>query len=117
VVGENQRVLDAAEALAAADRERFGTLMYDSHASLRDLYQVSLPELDLLVELAHRQPGCYGARMTGAGLGGGVVCLVNASSVETFCLSMAAGYQRESGRQTQITTYKASEGVGRAGSS
>ena len=116
-VGENQRVLAAAEALAAADRERFGALMYESHASLRYLYQVSLPELDLLVELAHRQPGCYGARMSGVGLGGNVICLVNASSVESFSLSMTTAYQRESGREPLITAYTASEGVGRAGSS
>lgn len=117
VVSENERVLATAEALEAGDLKRCGTLLYDSHASLRDDYQVSTPELDLLVELAHRQPGCYGARMTGSGFGGSIVCLVTTSNIETFRLSMTSAYRRESGRETAITVCRAIDGVRRAGSS
>ena len=74
VVAENQRVLVAAKALQSQDVDRFGHLMYQSHASLRDDYEVSCKELDLLVDLASSRPGVYGARMTGGGFGG---CTVN----------------------------------------
>ncbi|MGA8215008.1 MAG: galactokinase [Candidatus Sulfotelmatobacter sp.] len=80
VITENQRVLAAAKVLQSGEADRFGQLMYQSHASLRDDYQVSCRELDLLVELASSRPGVYGARMTGGGFGG---CTVNLLSVET----------------------------------
>jgi len=79
VVNENPRVLMAAEAMRAGDAERLGALMNLSHASLRDLYKVSCPEVDTLVDQLQNTPGVHGARMTGAGFGGCVVALINAA--------------------------------------
>jgi galactokinase len=84
VVSENARVLQAATALAAGDLAECGWLMNESHRSLRDDYEVSCPELDLMVELARGAPGVYGARMTGGGFGGCTVNLVEADRVESF---------------------------------
>jgi galactokinase len=74
--------------------------MADSHASLRDLYEVSCPELDAVVELATAEPGCHGARLTGAGFGGCAIALVEAAAVEAILRSVAAGYQARTGRET-----------------
>ena len=82
VVKEIARVESAYHALQRGDADAFGALMYSGHASLRDLYEVSTPELDSLVELARNGPGCYGARLTGAGFGG---CTINLVAVE--CLA------------------------------
>jgi galactokinase len=70
VVGENARTLAAADALARGDVQAVGSLMNESHASLRDEFEVSRMELDRIVDLARDLDGCYGARMTGAGCGG-----------------------------------------------
>ena len=69
--------------------------MAASHASLRDDYEVSCPELDVLVELALALPTCHGARLTGAGFGGSTVNLVEAAAVEPFSASIAAGYRTQ----------------------
>jgi galactokinase len=100
VIAENRRPSGLADAFAARDLERAGRLMMHSHASLRDLYDVSAPELDTLVELAIEQPGCTGARLTGAGFGGCVIALVEAGSVERVLSSVEAGYEARSGRST-----------------
>ena len=71
--------------------------MMHSHASLRDLYEVSSPELDALVDLAIAQPGCTGARLTGAGFGGCVIALVEEGSVERVMSSVEAGYEQRTG--------------------
>lgn len=81
VVTENQRVLDAAERLRNGQLDAFGRLMNESHASLRDLYEVSCPELDALVEIGQGTEGVLGARMTGAGFGGCTVHLVRNDAV------------------------------------
>ncbi len=73
VVTENQRVLDAVQALESGDMKRLGQLMRESHASMRDDYEVSVPEVDILVEEALREPQVYGARLTGGGFGGSIV--------------------------------------------
>jgi galactokinase len=73
---ENARTLEAASALEAGDLDRVGRLMDQSHASLRDDYEVSCPELDAMAECAQGAPGVFGARMTGAGFGGCVIALV-----------------------------------------
>lgn len=75
-VQECRRVLDGAAALRNGNLLRFGELMCESHASSRDLYEVSIPELDLLASAARSSPGCYGARLSGAGFGGCVIALV-----------------------------------------
>lgn len=79
VITENERVLQAARGISA---EAFGALMTDSHASLRDDFEVSVPALDALVDILHRHPSVHGARLTGAGFGGACVALVAAGSQE-----------------------------------
>ena len=84
VVTENQRTVDAVDALGHGDVARFGVLMSESHASLRDDYEVSGPALDAMVEIASAAPGCLGARMTGGGFAGCAVGLVETSRTEDF---------------------------------
>ncbi len=97
VVEENQRVLDSVEALTNHDLEKFGQLMNQSHDSLRDLYEVSCVELDVMVEEAGRIPGTLGARMTGAGFGGCTVSLVHEDSVEQFVQQVGDNYRAKTG--------------------
>jgi galactokinase len=93
VLAENQRTLDAADALADGDLAETGRLMAASHASLRDDYEVSGPALDAVVEVAADSPGCFGARMTGGGFAGCAVALVAAGAVEAFCASVAECFE------------------------
>ena len=79
MISENQRVLAAAAGLSAAE---FGALMNASHASLQDDFEVSIPAVDLLVQLLQQHPGAYGARLTGAGFGGACVALGQAGRAE-----------------------------------
>jgi galactokinase len=112
VITENARVRDATEALRAEDLERFGKRMAESHASLRDLYEVSCAELDLMVEQAHGQEGVYGARMTGGGFGGSTINLVESRFADAFRENMARGYEKETGIVPQIYICAAAEGAG-----
>ena len=93
VVPENTRPVQMADALQAGNLELAGQLMDDSHASLRDLYEVSCEELDLITEIARAQPGCFGARMTGAGFGGCAVALVRAEATAPFCETVLSAYK------------------------
>ena len=93
VVTENARVLAAAEALEQRDMARFGSLMAKSHASLRDDYEVSCKELDVMVELADKLEGVYGARMTGGGFGGCTVNLVRDDKADEFRERVAREYE------------------------
>jgi galactokinase len=113
VVSENQRVLAAAAALADRDLELFGKLMAASHRSLRDDYEVSCPELDLMVDLANGINGVYGARMTGGGFGGCTVNLVAVDTVPEFTSKISAGYQARMGIVPEICVAAASEGASR----
>lgn len=97
VVEENQRVLDSVEVLKNNDLKQFGQYMNDSHASLRDLYEVSCDELDIMVEEAQRIPGTLGSRMTGAGFGGCTVSLVHQDDVERFIREVGEAYTTRSG--------------------
>jgi galactokinase len=115
VVTENQRVLEAVKALAAGDLERLGVLMNASHESLREDYEVSSKELDVLVELAWKQPGTLGARMTGAGFGGCTVNLVRADAAEAFAEAVRRGYQDALGLRAEIYVCRASDGALAAG--
>jgi galactokinase len=112
IVTENTRVLDAAEALRVGDIERFGKRMAESHRSLRDLYEVSCVELDLMVDLAYQQKGVYGARMTGGGFGGATINLVDARHAGEFKEKIAKAYQHETGLMPQIYICKPAEGAG-----
>jgi galactokinase len=111
VVTEIQRVTDAAAALNQGNMERFGELMRQSHISLRDDYEVSCPELDLLVNIAWQQPGVYGARMTGGGFGGCTINLVKREAVQQVTGYLAAEYQAKTGVQPEIYISGAAAGV------
>ena len=93
VVSENQRVCDAVAAIVQGQWDRMGALMTASHRSLRDDYEVSCPELDLLVELATAERGVYGARMTGGGFGGCVIVLVETDQLEAVADSISDQYE------------------------
>jgi galactokinase len=111
VVKEIARVEDAVVALRHADAKLFGGLMYSGHASLRDLYEVSCAELDVLVELTRHLPGCYGARLTGAGFGGCTINLVGEAQAEAFSQGLKDGYREKTGREAQVYLCKASAGA------
>jgi galactokinase len=93
VVAEIARPAALAEAFRERDLVAAGRLMSESHKSLRELYEVSCEELDLVTSLARRQPSCYGARMTGAGFGGCAIALVDARDVLSFCDEVLFGYK------------------------
>src|SRR5580704_4972605 len=112
IVTENARVLDSAEALEAGDIVRFGKRMAESHRSLRDLYEVSCRELDLMVDLAYQQKGVFGARMTGGGFGGATINLVDARFAGEFKENIAKAYRHETGLMPQIYICNPAEGAG-----
>ncbi len=113
VVTENERTLNAAAALERADLVSFGRLMNESHVSMRDDYQISVPEIDLLTELACAVPGCYGSRLTGGGFGGSTVSLVTISAVDRFVAEVGTRYKAETGRDADLLVCRPSEGVSR----
>ena len=111
VMSENARVLDAADALRSDNLKRFGELMAESHVSLRDDYEVSCAELDLMIELANQCRGVYGARMTGGGFGGCTVNLVEADGVQDFNTTVAGKYKQRTGFQPDIYVCTAADGA------
>ncbi len=113
VVRENVRVLAAARALEKCEWEVLGRLMVQSHRSLRDLYQVSCPELDCLVDAALEVPGVLGARMTGGGFGGCTINLVASSAVERLCIEVAERYREVFGCEARTMVLGASLQAGR----
>ncbi len=102
VVTEVARVQRARELLRTGQLLEFGQLMWLSHLSSRHLYQVSTPRLDALHELALDEPGCYGARLTGAGFGGCALAVVRPSEVERFCARVTEGFEHRFGERPQI---------------
>ena len=111
IITEDDRVLAAVAAFRASDLMRFGELMAEAHASFRDDFEASCPEIDILVELAVKQPGCYGARLTGGGFGGCTVNLVAADHAPAFVEAMGAGYRAATGITAEIYTSRASAGA------
>jgi galactokinase len=111
VVNENQRVIAGVGALRRDDLEEFGGLMRESHRSLRDDYQVSSPELDLLVEAAAEVEGVYGSRLTGAGFGGCTVSLVRQDAVQEFSAHVARRYHVATGVHPQVYVCRAEDGA------
>jgi len=113
VITENGRVKRAVEALHKGDTAALGPLLEDSHRSLRDDYEVSCRELDLMVEIAGAQCGLIGARMTGGGFGGCSINLVESAAVSDFRRNVAAAYSSKTGLTPDIYVSPASEGAQR----
>jgi len=113
VISENARVAEAASAFELGDLEALRPLMAESHRSLRDDYQVSCEELDVMVELASQVEGVYGSRMTGGGFGGCTINLVRADRVAQFKESITRGYQQATGILPQIIVCSAASGAAR----
>lgn len=111
VVNENERVRLAMDAFNRDDIYEVGKLMNQSHDSLRDLYQVSTPQLDLLVEIAKDLPGCYGSRLTGAGFGGCTVSIVNKADINKFINGLQQKYKQVSGKDIDVFECAISDGV------
>ncbi len=111
VVRENQRTLDAARALTEGDLKKVGKLMRESHDSLRDLYEVSCRELDIMVDSATGLPGFCGGRMTGGGFGGCTVNLVREENAENFSQKIAERYYEATGIHPQVYLCSAEDGA------
>jgi galactokinase len=111
VVTENARTLAASDALSGGDLRTVGALMNESHVSLRDDFEVSRRELDEMVRIAGVQPGCHGARMTGAGFGGCAVALVAAERAEDFVRAVARDYKNAVGLTPAIYLCAAAAGA------
>jgi galactokinase len=111
VISENARVMNLVEAFHREDTQALGPFMRDSHRSLRDDYEVSCKELDLMVEIAEGQEGLIGVRMTGAGFGGCTVNLVEFAAVSDFKRNVAAGYFSKTGLTPEIFVSPASDGA------
>jgi galactokinase len=112
VVRENERVLETERALAEGDLDAVAELFAASHRSLRDLYEVSSPELDALVEIARSVPGVRGSRMTGAGFGGCTVNLVEEASVDRLREAVEREYPARTGREPRVYVVQAAAGAG-----
>lgn len=111
VVTENARVLASVESLVAGDLTAFGRLMDESHVSLRDDYEVTVPQLDVMVAAAHAVPGVLGSRMTGAGFGGCTVSLVHADAVAAFIREVPQAYRAQTGLDPNIYVCRAVDGA------
>ncbi|WP_353062774.1 galactokinase [Tunturibacter psychrotolerans] len=111
IITENQRVLDAREALLNEDMKRFGTLMVEAHTSMRDDFQASCAEIDTLVEIAMQQPECYGSRITGGGFGGCTVNIVRADAAEQFVATLQEQYAAKTGIAAQCFVTAPSDGA------
>jgi galactokinase len=113
VVTENERVLQAAEALRSSNLQTFGKLMGESHQSLRDDYEVSCKELDLMVHFANEADGVFGARMTGGGFGGCTINLVESAQVDEFKRKVGSSYAQATDHEPEIYVCSAARGAER----
>ena len=113
VITENNRVLCSMAALRAGDTAAFGALMNQAHASARDDYEISTPEIETLVDIARGSPGTVGARLTGAGWGGCIVALVEHGGAEALTARISKDYLEKTGRQAQVFVCRSSRGAGR----
>jgi len=111
VVEENQRVLDFVSALRSRDEASIGRLLLESHASLRDLYEVSCPELDAMVDIAMSVPATVGARMTGAGFGGCAVAVVRRGAGKALAEAILEEYPKRTGLCPELYETRPSEGA------
>jgi galactokinase len=110
VVTENERVKKAKDALLSGKLEQFGELMYASHQSLQELYEVSGKELDTIVEFC-KAYGCIGARMTGAGFGGCAIALVRRDRFDDFSSKLTASYKEQIGYEPEVFASVIDDGV------
>lgn len=113
IVTEDARVLDSVDALRANDLSRFGALLYESHASMRDDFEISVPQLDLIVDVAARN-GAVGARMTGGGFGGSAIALVPAETAGEVATAIAAAFDEHGFDEPTSFVVTPSQGAGRA---
>jgi galactokinase len=111
VVSENRRVLEFAEACRQENLARMGTLMNDSYVSYRDDFEASCPEVEVLVQSAQLQRGCYGSRLTGGGFGGCTVSLVETDSADAFQKAVHKRYLTETGINAEIYCCTATDGA------
>ncbi len=111
IVTENQRVLDSVNALKKGDLAAFGKLMNASHRSMRDWYEISIPQLDALADIQQHVKGCYGARLTGAGFGGCTVALVEQSAVPKLVETVKIEYPQRTGLTPEIHICHATTGA------
>lgn len=111
VITENQRTVEAAEAMTRGDAPALGQLMNASHVSLRDDYEVSSDALNAMVECAQAAPGCYGARMTGAGFGGCAVAVIEAQAADQFVAAVTTAYQKRTGHVPAVYVCRATNGA------
>lgn len=111
VIEEIDRVQKASVCLMREDAQGFGQLMVEGHQSLRDLYQVSIPELDALVEIAIEIEGCFGSRLTGAGFGGCTVSLVKKGLADNFTKVLKEKYLIQTGKQADAYICQPSRSV------
>jgi galactokinase len=111
VISENERVKEAKDVLSKGQLVRFGELMYASHESLKDLYEVSGKELDTIVDFAKTYEGCIGARMTGAGFGGCAIALVKKGQFDDFAEKLTVYYKNEIGYGTDVFASEIGDGV------
>ncbi len=111
VITENDRTLQAVEAMCRGEVDALGVLMNKSHDSLRDDYDVSSDALNAMVEAARAHDACYGARMTGAGFGGCAVALINAEAADDFVQNTADSYREKTGNEPSVYVCQATNGA------
>jgi galactokinase len=111
VVTEDERTVQAADAMRRGDAVRLGKLMVESHVSLRDDYEVCNDALNVMVDCANAHKACYGARMTGAGFGGCAVALIRAEAADDFVKSTSAAYQQKTGNEPMVYVCQATDGA------
>lgn len=112
VLSENNRVLQAVAALEAGNMDTFGQLMREAHASARDDYEISTPEIEALVSVANAAPGTIGARLTGAGWGGCIVAVVRQDRSQDFREAVMQGYRQKTGISAQVFVCRSAAGAG-----
>jgi len=112
VITENDRTLQAAEAMGRGEVSALGVLMNESHESLRDDYEVSSDALNAMVECAQAHAACHGARMTGAGFGGCAVAVIDAESADDFVRRTATAYEEKTGHRPAVYVCRATDGAG-----
>ncbi len=111
VVNENDRVKRGTLAIEDDDFSEFGKIMGESHASSRDLYEVSHPNLDILVDITSKQDGVFGSRLTGAGLGGAILAFMKNNTLDRFSENVVKEYENETGLEPEIIPVNIPGGV------